>query len=114
MLEKLEKWMYLNDIKNEKLLLVAKIIDETNYEPIIFTKKWEILYYFWKLKNEKIKEENFYMFLDTLFKWKTYKYKLTNGKDALEYIKTNYKKNKLYILDDLFEEDFDKKNIYYI
>jgi hypothetical protein len=39
MIEHLEKWMYVNDIKNEKLLLVAKIIEQTKQEPIIFTSK---------------------------------------------------------------------------
>jgi hypothetical protein len=39
MLEHLEKWMYVNDIKDEKLLELAKIIEKENKEPVIFTKK---------------------------------------------------------------------------
>jgi hypothetical protein len=114
MIEHLEKWMYVNDIKNEKLLLVAKIIEQTKQEPIIFTSKWEILYYFWLLVKWKMKVEDFYMFKDTFFNKKPYKYKIYNWFDALDYIKFNYKKNKIYILDNLFETNLRKENVYFI
>jgi hypothetical protein len=39
MVEYLEKWMYINDIKNPKLLAIAQIIETTKNEPIIFTAK---------------------------------------------------------------------------
>jgi len=114
MLEHLEKWMYVNDIKDEKLLEIAKIIETENKEPIIFTRKGEILYYFWKLVNWKIKLEDFYMFNDTFFSKKTYTYKLSNWADAIEYVKFNNKKNKIYIIDSLFETKLDFDNVYYI
>ena len=115
MIEHLEKWMNLNDIKNNKLLEIAKKIEKENVEPVIFTKKWEILYYFWKLINNKIKLEEFYFFNDIYFPdKKIYKYRLNNWKDALDYIKINYKKNKIYVLDSLFEEKVDMKNVYFV
>ena len=114
MVEYLEKWMYINDIKNPKLLAIAQIIETTKNEPIIFTAKWEILYYFWLLVKWKMKEEDFYMFGDTFFNKKTYKYKILNSQDAIWYIKTNYKKNKIYVIDDLFEQNLWYDNVYYI
>lgn len=115
MIENLEKWMYINDIQNDKLLEVGKIVEKDNKEPVIFTAKGEILYYFWKLINWKIKLEDFFQFNDVYFDKKLYKYKLSNGVDALEYIK-NWKKSnkKIYILDNLFEQKIDDENIYFI
>jgi len=114
MIEHLEKWIYVNDIKNEKLVEIAYKIEKENLEPIIFTRKWEILYYFWKLVNWKIKLEDFYMFNDTFFNKKTYKYKLSNWVDAIDYVKNNHKKNKIYIIDDLFQTDIDLENVYFL
>jgi hypothetical protein len=51
MIENLQKWMYINDIQNDKLLEVGKIIERENKEPVVFTAKGEILYYFYKLIN---------------------------------------------------------------
>ncbi len=115
MIKNLEKWMYINDIQNDKLLKVAKIIEKDNKEPVIFTAKGEILYYFWKLINWKIKLEDFFQFNDMYFDKKLYKYKLSNGVDALEYVK-NWKKSnkKIYILDNLFEQKIDEENVYFI
>ncbi len=115
MIESLEKWMYINDIQNDKLLEVGKIVEKDNKEPVVFTAKSEILYYFWKLINWKIKLEDFFQFNDVYFDKKLYKYKLSNGVDALEYIK-NWKKSnkKIYILDNLFEQKIDDENIYFI
>ena len=114
MLENLKKWIYVNDVKNEKLLLVGKIIEETNLEPVIFTRKGEILYYFWKLINGKISLEQFFMFNDTFFSAKIYNFKVKNGFDALGYVKIAWKENKIYILDDLFETDLGKDNVYFV
>ena len=115
MIENLEKWMYINDIQNDKLLQVAKIIEKKNKEPVIFTARWEILYYFYKLVNWKIKLKDFFQFNDVYFDKKLYNYKLTNGVDAMEYIMTWKKSNKkIYILDDLFYQDVDQDNIYFI
>lgn len=115
MIDNLEKWMYINDVQNYKLLEVAKIIEKENKEPVIFSAKGEILYYFYKLVNWKLKIEDFFQFNDIYFNKKTYEYKLTNGVDALEYIR-NWKKSnkKIYILDDLFEQDVSEENIYFI
>jgi hypothetical protein len=54
------------------------------------------------------------MFNDTFFSKKTYDYKLLNWVDAIEYIKLNNKKNKIYIIDGLFETKLDFDNVYYI
>lgn len=114
MIEHLEKWIYVNDVKNKKLVEIAYKIEKENIEPIIFTRKWEILYYFWKLINGKIKLEDFYMFNDTFFNKKTYKYKLSNWVDAIDYVKNNHKKNKIYVIDDLFQTDIDLENVYFL
>jgi len=107
--------MNLNNVNNDELVKIAEKIEKENMEPVIFTKKWEILYYFWKLINNKLSIEEFYMFNDVFFKEKKlYKYKIKNWKDALEYLKYNYKKNKIYVLDNLFEEKIDIENVYFV
>jgi len=114
MIEHLKKWMYVNDIDNEKLIFIAQKIELENLKPVIFTTKAEILYYFWQLVNDRISIEDFYMFNDTFFKKKSYKYKISNWVDAIEYVKNAYKKWNIYILDDLFETKIEKENVYFI
>jgi len=115
MIENLQKWMYINDVQNDKLLEVAKIIEQENKEPVIFTAKGEILYYFYKLINWKIKIEDFFQFNDIYFNKKLYNYKFLNWVDAVEYIK-NWKKSnkKIYVLDSLFLQDLVEENVYFI
>jgi len=115
MIDNFKKWMYINDIQNDKLLQIAKIIEKEKKEPVIFTIKWEVLYYFYKLVKWLIKLEDFFQFNDIYFNKKIYKYKVLNWVDALNYIK-NWKKsqNKIYILDDLFLQNTKEKNIYFI
>jgi len=102
----LKKRMYVNDISNDELLKVAEKIEETGYKPEIFTFKWEVLYYFWQLVKDKIKPEDFVMFLDTIFSKKSYTWPVKNGYDGIFYYKnldSRYKKNKIFVFDKIYE-----------
>ena len=105
-IEYLKKRMYINDIKNEKLIKIAEKIEETGYKPEIFTSKWEVLYYFWQLVKWKMKSEDFVMFLDTIFNKKKYQYPVKNWYDGVVYFKNldnRYKKNKIFVFDEIYE-----------
>ena len=118
-IELLKKWMYVNDIKNENLVEVAEQIERTWYKPEIFTSKWEVLYYFWQLVKNKIKPEDFVMFLDTVFNKKPYNWTVKNWYDAVIYFRNldnKFKKNKIFVFDSLYKDLLEKvdENVFFI
>ncbi len=94
MIDYLKKWMYINDIKNDNLILVANIIEQKNKKPEIFTSKWEVLYYFWLLKKWDINYEQFMLFNEIWYNWINDKKLLLINKinwfDAIFYVKQKY------------------------
>jgi len=115
MIKHLEKWMYINSIENEKLKQAWQIIIERNIEPVILSSKGYILKHFYDLINNKISLENFYMI------WNTYSNIDTNLEtfiknpyDFFEYIECEKEADKFYIIDDMFEEHLNIKDIFYI
>jgi len=105
--------MYVNDIQNDNLLKAALVIEEKWLKPEIFTSKGEILYYFWQLVKNKIKPEDFVMFLDTFFNKKPYEWKVKNWYDAVIYFKNldkRKKRNKIFVFDKVYEKLLDEKN----
>lgn len=115
MIEHLKSWCYVNNVDSKDILKIWEIIEKEKKEPIIFTKKWEILYYFYKLVKWKIKLEDFFLYNDIYFKNKLYTYKLLNWFDAISYLKNiDLDEQKIYIVDSLFKTDLKWENIYFI
>jgi len=106
--------MYVNDVENDNLLKVAKIIEQTQKKPEIFTSQAEILYYFWLLIRGKLSVEDFLMFNDTYFSKKAYEYPVKNWFDAVYYVKylpARFKKDKLFIFDKLYSSLIEKEEL---
>ena len=116
MLEHLEKWMYINDIENEKLKEASKIIEKDNIEPIILSSKAYILKHFYDLINDKITMEDFYTIWDTYSNIDTnIESFIKNPYDFLNYIENEEESNqKLYIIDNIFSWNSKRKDIFYI
>ncbi len=123
MIENLEKWMYINWIKNPAILEIgAEIIKNPSLKPKVFTQKWGILYYFAKLINEEISLEDFYYVWDstgTLNSMVEHMY--SSNIDAITYIQTkieldeNYGENNIFILDKSLEtENIGKLKVFFI
>lgn len=123
MIENLEKWMYINEIENPIMIKIGKkLIENPSLKPIIFTQKWGILHYFWKLINDEISlEEFFYVWDSTGTLNSMVEYMYNSNVDALAYLKMkleldkNYAKGKIFILDKSLEtEKISNLDIYYI
>lgn len=120
MLNYLRKRMYINNMENENLLEVGKIILEENKKPEIFTSRAEILYYFWLLINWKIKPETFFLFPDVNFSVKQYQYSLKNPFDAVYYVinlSDSFKSKKVFVFDKLYQSlviQFQLKNSFVV
>jgi len=112
----LKKWMYINSVCNDKLLQVWEIILRYNKKPVIFTRKWEVLHWFYKLTQDQIKEEDFFLFNDISFDKGSYNYIVTDILDIIWYIKNIWKKNnEIFVIDDLFEGLIPtNENIYFV
>ncbi len=116
MIEHLEKWMYINSIEDKKFKEAWEIIVKDNIEPVILSWKAYILKHFYDLVNSKISIEDFYMIWDVYSNIDTkIESFIKNPYDFLEYIrKEEESTNKLYIIDNIFEWNLKRKDIFYI
>jgi len=115
MIEYLKKWLYINNIEDEKFIEIWTIIVEKNKKPIVLSAKAYVFNHFYDLIKNNISLEDFYMLwdIDSNIDTKIDIF-IQNPYDFFDYIKNEKETDKIYIIDSIFKNYLKRDDIFYV